>query len=810
MKISYKWIQQFLNLKLSPTKVSELLTNLGIEVESITSKEAVKGNLKGVVVGRVLTCEKHPNADRLKITTVDIGDENYPAQIICGAPNVASGQKVPVATLGTKLYDENDKHIIIKKGKIRGEESNGMICSEKELCLGNNYDGIMVLDQNLKEGTPIAEVFKLETDYIFDIELTPNRSDAMSHYGVARDLRVGLIQNNIKLELEKPSVSEFNVEKETFKIDIEVENKELVPRYCGITITDVTVKESPNWIKNKLKAIGQNPQNNIIDITNYVLHELGQPLHAFDAQKIKGNKIVVKNLEENTKITTLDEIERSLSCEDIIICDGYSNPLCIGGVFGGLNSRVTESTTSVFLESAYFNPVSIRKTAKRHNLNTDASFRFERGIDINLVEYALKRAALLIEKYADGKLASDITDIYHKKIEGFKVFLSYRNAYKLIGQEIIKKTIKSILASLEIKINRETEAGLKLTIPSYRTDVQREEDVVEEILRIYGYNNISFSHKLKTSVFYNSNDNIKTEDKVANQLTALGFNEIITNSLTKPTFNEMLKSVNNQSSINLINPLSYDLKAMRQSLLFSGLETLAYNINRKNNSLELFEFGKTYNKFENKYQESKRLSLIITGNKTIKGWNSNSKNYDFFYLKGIVLSVLEKLGLNKLKVADVKQDVFTEGMSLSQESVNLVEFGVVKSSLLKEFNIKQEVLFSDFNWDIILKLVSNIKIKVSELSKFPSVKRDLAIVIDSKVKFGEIYNLAFQTEKKLLKDVYLFDVYENSNKLPSGKKSYAVSFLLEDKNKTLTDKQIDKAMKKLLKTFQNNLGAVLR
>ncbi len=808
MKISYNWLQQFLQVDWEPVKTGELLTDLGLEVEGIETKESIKGSLEGVVVGKVLTCKQHPNADRLKVTTVDLGNEK-PVQIVCGAPNVAAGQKVPVATIGTILYDDKGEGFKIKKGKIRGEESYGMICAEDELGLGKSHDGIMVLDKKLKAGTPAAEVFNIETDYVFEIGLTPNRSDAMSHFGVARDLRAGLIQQDVKLELISPSVSNFHVDERRLRFDVEVEDKDLVPRYCGITITDVEVKESPEWIQNRLKAIGLTPKNNIVDITNYVLHELGQPLHAFDAQKIKGNKIIVKTLKEGTKFTTLDEVERELSSEDIMICDADANPLCIGGVFGGLKSGVTENTTSIFLESAYFNPVSIRKTAKRHALNTDASFRFERGIDINMTEYALKRAALLIEEYAGGKLASDISDFYPEKIEDFQVFLSYENAYRLIGQEIPKETIKNILASLEIKINSETAGGLGLTIPSYRTDVQREADIIEEILRVYGYNNIEFSHKLNTSISFDSNKETKIENIVANQLSALGFNETMANSLTKPEYSNLSGNIDEEANVVMLNPLSNDLKVMRQSLLFSGLESVAYNINRKNNSLQFYEFGKTYHKYNEKYQENKHLTLFVTGNRAKETWNVVNKASDFFYLKGVITSVLNRLGIDKAKSSPTKLDVFSEGISLSLGKIRLVEIGVVKHSVLKEFGIKQEVLFADFNWDAILKLVGNKRIKVSDLPKFPAVKRDLALLLDVNTEFKEVYNLAFQSEKKLLKEVDLFDVYEG-DKLPEGKKSYAVSFVLQDESKTLADKQIDKIMQKLQQSFEKNLDAVLR
>jgi phenylalanyl-tRNA synthetase beta chain len=809
MKISYNWLKQFLQINWEAEKVGELLTDLGLEVEGIETKESIKGSLAGVVVGEVLTCKQHPNVDRLKVTTVDLGNGD-PVQIVCGAPNVAAGQKVPVATIGTMLYDDKGEGFKIKKGKIRGEESHGMICAEDELGLGSDHDGILVLDKKLKVGTPAAEVFDIEIDQIFEIGLTPNRADAMSHYGVARDLRAGLMQQGISLELISPSVSNYHVDERTLRIEVEVDKKELAPRYCGISITDVEVKDSPEWIQNRLKAIGLTPKNNIVDITNYVLHELGQPLHAFDARQIKGNKIVVKTLPAGTKFTTLDEVERELHEEDIMICDAESNPLCIAGVFGGIKSGVTETTTSVFLESAYFNPVSVRKTAKRHGLNTDASFRFERGIDINFTEYALKRAALLIEEYAGGKIASDVMDFYPEKIDAFQVFLSYENAFRLIGQEIDKDVIKNILASLEIKINSETAGGLGLTIPSYRVDVQREADIIEEILRVYGYNNIEFSHKLNTSISFDSNQEVKVENIVADQLTSLGFHETMANSLTKEEYISLSEGLKAERNVEILNPLSNDLKVMRQSLLFSGLESVAYNINRKNNSLKLFEFGKTYHQLDPGYQELKHLTLFVSGDRSKESWRFEKQTVsDFFYLKGIVTNLLERLGVSNLKTTPAKSDVFAEGITLSLGKTKLVDLGVVRKKILKEFSIKQEVLFADFNWTAILNLVGKKKIKVSDLPKFPAVKRDLALLLDQNVSFKEIYQLAFQSERKLLKHVDLFDVYEGKN-LPEGKKSYAVSFILQDESKTLADKQIDKIMSKLQLTFEKNLDAVLR
>ena len=808
MKISYNWLKQFLQTDWEVNKTSELLTDLGLEVEGVETIESIKGSLEGVVVGEVLTCIQHPNADRLKLTTVNLGSGD-PVQIVCGAPNVAEGQKVPVATIGTMLYDDSGSGFKIKKGKIRGEESHGMICAEDELGLGTSHEGILILDDQLKPGTKAADVFNIEIDKVFEIGLTPNRADAMSHYGVARDFRAGLIQHGINLELISPSVSDFQVDERRLRIDVEVDKKESAPRYCGISIVDVEVKDSPEWIQNRLKSIGLTPKNNIVDITNYVLHELGQPLHAFDAEKIVGNKVVVKTLKPGTKFTTLDGVERELHSEDIMICDAASNPLCIAGVFGGIHSGVTEKTTSIFLESAYFNPVSIRKTAKRHALNTDASFRFERGIDINFTKYALKRAAILIKEYSNGKIASDVMDFYPEKMEDFQVFFSYDNAFRLIGQEIDKETIKNILASLEIKISSETEAGLGLTIPSFRVDVQREADIIEEILRVYGYNNIKFSHKLNSSISFNSNKDTIVENVVANHLTSLGFNETMANSLTKEDYISLSKNLKAEFNVSMLNPLSNDLKVLRQSLLFSGLESISYNLNRKNNSLKLYEFGKTYHKYEHGYQEDKHLTIFISGARTKDTWTSPSQNSDFFYLKGIIISILERIGVSNLKTIPIKSDVFSEGIVFSLGKKKLVEFGVVTKQIRKEFGIKQEVLFADFDWSTILSISGNKKIKVSNLTKFPSVKRDLALLLDEKVTFKELYDLAFQSERNLLKNVDLFDVYQG-DKLPEGKKSYAVSFVLQDKNKTLEDRQIDKIMQKLQQSFEKNLEAVLR
>jgi len=808
MKISYNWLKQFLKVDWEAEKTGELLTDLGLEVEGIEIVESIKGSLEGIVIGKVLTCIQHPNADRLKVTTVDIGNGKI-VQVVCGAPNVAAGQNVPVATIGTTLYDDKGEGFIIKKGNIRGEESHGMICAEDELGLGASHAGIMVLDDALIAGTPAAKVFNIEKEEVFEIGLTPNRADAMSHYGVARDLRAGLIQNNIPLELISPSVSDFHVDDRTLKFDVVVEDVEKAPRYAGVTISDITVNESPTWLKNRLKAIGLTPINNVVDVTNYVLHELGQPLHAFDAAKVKGNKIIVKTLENGTKFTTLDGVVRELNEEDLMICNGNEEPMCIAGVFGGIDSGVSSDTTSIFLESAYFNPVAIRKTAKRHALNTDASFRFERGIDPNITKYALKRAANLILEIAGGKVSSEIVDLYPSKIEDFQVFLSFVKMDRLIGAIIPRETIKNILASLDIKINSVTDGGIGLTIPSYRVDVTREADVIEEVLRVYGYNNVEFSHKLNTSISFSEFDGVKIENIVANQLVSQGFYETMANSLTKADYVSFSELLNEENNVTMLNPLSNDLGVMRQSLLFSGLESVVHNINRRNNSLKFFEFGKTYHKFESGYSEQKHLTLFVSGNRTKQSWNVTQKTSDFFYLKGTVTSVLNRLGIQNLKTSPTKNDVFSEGITLSLGKIKLVDLGVVKRTVLKEFGIKQEVLFADFNWENVLKVGGKSQIKITELPKFPAVKRDFALLLDDSVSFNEIYNLAFQAEKKLLKEVDLFDVYEG-DKLEKGKKSYAVSFLLQDENKTLNDVEIDKIMQKLQQTYEKNVGASLR
>lgn len=808
MKISYNWIKKFIKIDLPSEQVGTLLTDLGLEVEGIEPFESVKGGLKGVVVGHVLECEQHPNADRLKVTKVDVGQGNI-LQIVCGAPNVAKGQKVPVATIGTILFDKEGKPWEIKKGKIRGEESYGMICAEDELGLGEGHEGILVLDDKYEPGTLCSDIFEVENDEVFEIGLTPNRADAMGHYGVARDLRAGLAQKGISLELITPSVTKFHVDNRLSKIDVVVENKELAPRYTGLTISNVSVEESPKWLQNKLKAIGLTPKNNIVDITNYVLHGLGQPLHAFDADQIVGKKIIVKTVSSGTKFKTLDGVERTLDAEDLMICDA-EKPLCIAGVLGGQNSGVTSSTRTVFLESAYFNPISVRKTAKRHGISTDASFRFERGVNINDVKHALMYAAILIENIAGGQISSDVIDLYPKKQEDFQVFLAFDRVNKIIGQTIPSDTIKSILHSLDIKINSITERGLGLVIPSYRVDVQRESDVIEEILRVYGYNNIVFSEKINASMAHSSKyDDHNVQNVIASQLAGQGFFEIMTNSLV-PEKNSTEYEKNPEQAVKILNPLSNDLNYMRGNMLFSGLEIIAYNINRKRSDLKLFEFGKSYHLLNGEYIEHKHLMIYLTGNKFNDNWKQPSQKTDFFMLKGIVEAVFERLNFKNISTKPLEDKSFIqEGIQWFFENQFLGHIGVVNSKILKDFGIKQEVLFADIRWDRVLECIKNQRIIYKEIPKYPEVRRDLAILLDENVLFEDIYNESFEVEKNILKSVNLFDVYQG-DKLPKGKKSYAVSFVLQDENKTLTDKQIDKTMQNLLKRFEEKLGASLR
>lgn len=807
MKISYNWIKDFLRIDLPAEKVGELLTDLGLEVEGISAYESVKGGLKGVVVGEVLECTKHPNADKLSLTKVQVG-EGVVLPIVCGAPNVAKGQKVAVATIGTTLYDKEGEPFKIKKGKIRGEESHGMICAEDELGLGNSHEGIMVLDSALPVGKPCSEVFSVVSDTVFEIGLTPNRADAMSHLGVARDLRAGLLQQGINKEIITPSVTDFFVDNRLLKIDVLVDNKELAPRYCGVSISNVKVAPSPDWLQQRLRAIGITPKNNVVDITNYVLHDLGQPLHAFDALRIAGKKIIVRNAAEGEKFQTLDGVDRSLSAEDLVICD-TDKPLCLAGVLGGTNSGVGQDTTHIFLESAYFNPVAIRKTAKRHGISTDASFRFERGINIDDCKYALLRAAIMIKKIAGGEISSDVVDWYPKKQEDFQVFLTYEKIDSLIGQVIPRDVIKSILHSLDIQINSLTEIGMGLTVPSYRVDVERDVDVIEEILRVYGYNNIEFSSKVSASMAHASRyEDFNVQNVIANQLVGQGFYEMMNNSLTSVAYQELSADISAAQTVQILNPLSQDLAVMRQSMLFSGLETIAYNNNRKRTDLSLFEFGKTYHKIGESYTEPKHLSLFLSGNIYSETWNAPQEKTNFYYLKGYVKAIFDRLGITDLKETPSQEAIYQEGITLWLGQTAVASLGVVKNNILQHFDIKQQVFYADILWDHLLANLSK-EVKYREIPKYPEVRRDLALLLDSDVSFETLHSIALQTEKELLKKVALFDVYQG-DKLPKGKKSYAMSFILQDNNKTLTDKQIDKTMAALVEAFKKQTGAQLR
>ncbi len=807
MKISYNWLKQFIEIDWKSADIAELLTDLGLEVEGVDTFESVHGSLEGVIVGEVLTCEKHSNADRLKVCSVAIGD-SQPVSIVCGAPNVAVGQKVPVATVGTTLYNAEGEPWKIKKGKIRGEVSEGMICAEDELGLGESHDGILVLDASVPIGTPCETLFPIEKDEVFEIGLTPNRADAMSHYGVARDLRAGLRQRKVHLEVRTPSVSTFNIDDRSLRIDVSVEDYNLAPRYCGISLTNLIVQPSPDWLKNRLRAIGLKPINNVVDATNYVLHELGQPLHAFDADRIFDRRVIVKKAKAGGKFMTLDGVEHTLDAEDLMICDG-EKPMCIAGIFGGINTGVTEDTKSIFLESAYFDPVSIRKTAKRHGLSTDASFRFERGIDINNVEYALVRAAILIRELTGGNISSDIVDLYPNKKENQSVFLRFEKIDTLIGHKIPRDTIKSILASLDIQVRSVTETGIGLIIPFYRVDVQREVDVIEEILRVYGYNNVGFSEKLNASITPPpSLEPHVLEESLGRQLSHNGFYEILSNSLSNPSYQELL-APESKPAVALLNPLSRELSALRTDMLFGGLEAIAHNLNRKQPDLRFFEFGKTYRQGKKDYVEDPRISLLLTGQTNRDHWTRPGETIGFFYLKGIIRQLLDRVGFANCLETPVADSRFSEGLELSDQGVSVASFGVVNPGILKAFDISQPVLYADINWSALYNRASKATFQYQEISKFPEVKRDFALLLDEQVSYRQLYDLSFKAERSLLKEIQLFDVYKG-DKLPAGKKSYAVSFTLRNPKKTLTDKQIDAAMKRLQKSFEKELRAELR
>ncbi len=808
MKISYKWLKEYINTDLAPEEISVLLTDTGLEVEGVDEVETVKGGLKGVVIGEVLTCEPHPNADRLRKTIVNVGVDQ-PLHIVCGAPNVAAGQKVPVATVGTTIYSE-EGDFQIKKSKIRGEVSEGMICAEDELNLGKSHDGIMVLDAEAKVGTPAAEYFNIESDYVFEIGLTPNRTDAMSHYGVARDLRAALIRHGHEnFDLSLPSVSSFGVNSNELPIEIEVQNEEACPRYAGVSLTSVKVGPSPDWLQNKLRTTGIGPINNVVDITNYVLHETGHPMHAFDADKIAGRKVIVATLPAGTKFTTLDEKERTLDTNDLMICNGNMEPMCIAGVFGGLQSGVTENTTNVFLEAAYFNSVWVRKTAKRHALNTDASFRYERGVDPEMTMFALKRAALLIKEIAGGEIAMEVKDLYSKKIEHAEVEVNLDRMNTLIGQEIELDMVRSILNSLDIQIKSESGGNLLLDVPPYRADVTREADIVEEILRIYGFNAIEMGHRMSISVAQTDpKSEARYREKMSTALSARSFNEIMNNSLTKPVYFEG-NGFNPSESVEMLNPLSQDLAVMRQSLLFGGLETISRNANRQRPNLSLYEFGNTYRKTEAGYNESTRLALWKTGMQQEEVWKAPAGKTDFFYLKAEVELILERLGFNNWEEQDIDHPAYDYALGIYIHKKEVALIGKVKEKTARLAEVKQEVFYADLDWEYLAKKAKKNTITFNELPKYPEVRRDLALLLDKSVRYADLKATAEKSERKILRKVNLFDVYEGKN-LPEGKKSYAMSFTLRDDQSTLNDKQVDKVMEKILGSFKHQFGAELR
>lgn len=820
MNISYNWLKEYVNFDLTPDEVAAALTSIGLETGDVEEVQSIKGGLEGLVIGEVLTCEPHPNSDHMHITTVNLG-QGDPVQIVCGAANVAAGQKVVVATLGTKLYD-GDECFTIKKSKLRGVESNGMICAEDEIGIGTSHEGIIVLPEDVVPGTLAKDYYNIKSDYVLEVDITPNRSDACSHYGVARDLYAWLIQNGRQATLKRPLVDAFKVDNHDMNIDIVVENTEACPRYAGVAIKNVTVKESPEWLQNKLRLIGVRPINNIVDITNYILHAYGQPMHCFDADKIKGGKIVVKTCPEGTKFVTLDEVERKLSDRDLMICNA-EEPMCIAGVFGGLDSGTTETTKDVFLESAYFHPTWVRKTARRHGLSTDSSFRFERGIDPNGTIYALKEAALLVKELAGGEIASEIKDNYPAPIADFPVELSYEYTNALIGKVIPAETIKSIVTSLEMKITGETPEGLSLLVPAYRVDVQRPCDVVEDILRIYGYNNVEIPTSVKSSLSVKGDvdKSVKLQNLVSEQLVGCGFNEIMNNSLTAAIYYEGLETYKPENLVQLMNPLSNDLNVMRATLLFGGLESIQHNANRKNADLKFFEFGNCYHFNAEKknpekvlaaYSEELHLGLWITGKRVSNSWAHPDENTSVYELKAYVLNIFRRLGVNfgGLVFGNLTDDIYSVAISVHTRGGKLLAtFGVLHKKIQKAFDIDNEVYYADLNWKELMKAIKNNTVAYKEISKFPAVKRDLALLIDKKVQFAEIEKIAYETDKKLLKSVELFDVYEGKN-LEAGKKSYAVSFMLQDENATLNDKQIDKVMQKLIANLQNKLDAKLR
>lgn len=811
MKISYNWLKQYVNTDLSPERMAQILTDTGLEVEGVHKIEAVKGGLEGVFVGEVLTCAQHPDADRLKVTTVTVGGSEE-LQIVCGAPNVAVGQKVIVATVGCTLYPNPKEPFKIKKSKIRGVESMGMLCAEDELGMGESHAGILVLDENAEVGQKASAYFDLEDDYEIEIGLTPNRADAMGHIGVARDLVAYLnVHENSDLKINWPDVSGFRVDNQNLTVDVTVEDNDHCPRYMGTSIKGVKVEASPAWLQKRLRSIGLSPINNVVDVTNFVMHELGTPLHAFDAGKLNG-KVVVKLAKDGDKFKTLDEVERTLGSSNLMITNGSEN-LCIAGVFGGIDSGIKDTTTDVFLESAFFSPVSVRKTAKMHALNTDASFRYERGVDPNLTDYALKRAALLIKEIAGGTISMNITDTRPNPVAGNEVEFSYSRCCQLIGHKIDEENVVKILENLDITIQSKDEDHWKLSVPAYRVDVTREADAVEEVLRIYGFNNIPLPSKLNTSIAYFPKPDVeKVQTVISEMLVGMGCMETLNNSLTRSSYISAFEGtqVKSERNVEILNPLSQDLDIMRQSLIFNALETVEYNQNRQHADLRLFEFGKTYQKFGEEYNENRRLLIVLSGKKETENWNATKEEFSYYSIKGIVNAILTRLGLDgMLKEKASKNDLFTDGMQLSILKQKIGDIGWASAKLRKHFGIRNEVYIADLDWDALIESLKFSKIKFSELPKTFEVRRDFSLLLDEKVKFSEIEEVALGCDNKLLKEVGLFDVYEGKN-LDAGKKSYAVSFKFQDPEKTLQDKQIDAIMEKIRGQLESKLKAQLR
>ena len=836
MKISFNWLKDYIKTDKSHQEVAGLLTDCGLEVESFDVFQSVKGGLEGIVIGEVLTKEKHPDADKLSLTTVNVGD-NKILNIVCGAPNVEAGQKVLVATIGTTIY-KGEESFVIKKSKIRGSLSEGMICAEDELGLGNSHAGIMVLDSSAPIGMPAKQYLNISDDIVFEIGLTPNRPDATSHFGVARDLNAVLtaisyqqsaISNKTNLKINLPDIENFKIDNTSNTIEVKIEDKEACPRYSGLTVSDFVVKDSPDWMKNRLKAIGLRPINNIVDITNYVMMETGQPLHAFDIDKIKGRKVIVKKLAKGTKFTTLDEVERELTENDLMICNAEEG-MCIAGVFGGLDSGITENTKALFLESAHFSPQSVRRTAKYHGLSTDSSFRFERSADPNITVYSLKRAALLIKELAGGQISSEVVDIYPEPIQNSVINVSVDNICKLIGKTIDKNIITTIIESLGIKILSDKDSQLTLSVPPFKSDVKREADIVEEVLRIYGYNNVELPEDVRLSLNYSEKpDRAKLQNIVSDYLSNNSFFEIYCNSLTRAIYTETFSSINPENNVIVLNPISKELNVMRQSLLFGGLETIVHNYNRKQHNLKLYEFGNTYhfNKFgvgsselvDNKkefklsqYSENSHLSVFMTGNLNNETWNTTNENTDIYDIKFHIHNLLTYTGINsvKLNAEKISDDIFANGLIYkADDNSELLRFGLLNKKVLQLFDIKSDVLYCDINWEKVVSLSENNKPKYKELSKYPEVRRDIAMLIDKSIQYADIEKIAFQTEKKLLKMVDLFDFYEGE-KIDKNKKSYAISLILQDNEKTLTDTEVDKVINKIRSAITEKLNAIIR